>query len=163
MLVIYEDTPEFLSLRTSRFQETLGLFFCGIGLLALSVATIVLADKSIELAVELDLVVQIAYYCGIFGLAGIFIVFSQRKFLFYIPELKIICWDGPRQTSVIPFSDVAAIDLLKGNENRGLLRIIRHAGPAVLLTRGNVQELYPMARRISKILNVEVTSSDGRT
>jgi hypothetical protein len=163
MLVIYEDTPEFLSLRTSRFQECLGLFFCGIGLLAISVAIIVSVDKSLELLVHEAILIQIAYYCVIFGVAGIVLVFSQRKFLFYIPELKIICWEGPRQTGVIQFSEIIAVDVRKGNENNGLLRLIRNGDTTVFLTRGNVQELYPIARRISKLLNVEVTSSDGRT
>ena len=162
MLVIYEDTPEFLSLRTSRFQECLGLFFCGIGLLALSVSAIATFDKSIELTVNAALVFQIVYYCGTFGIAGMLIVFSQRKFLFYIPELKIICWEGPRQTSVIPFSEVTAIDLRKGNENRALLRLIRNSDNAIVLTRGDAQELYRIARRVAKVIGVEVTTSDGR-
>jgi hypothetical protein len=163
MLVIYEDTAEFLSLRTSRFQECLGLFFCGIGLLSISIAIIANFDKSVELTIHKAFLFQLAYYCALFAVAGLLLVFSQRKFLFYIPELKIICWEGMRQKSVISFSEIIAVDVRKGNENRGLLRLIRNGDTAVFLTRGNVQELYPIARRISKLLNVDITSSDGRT
>lgn len=157
MLVIYQDTREFLSLRTSRFVECMGLFFCGLGLLSLSVPLISL-DKSIELSIPRIVIIDILYYGVTFGIAGIFIVFQQRKFLFYIPELRVICWEGPRQTRTVPFRDIEQIEIAYTETQRGMLNLVTAGGVRLLLTRGLRTELFPLANRISQVIGVPISS-----
>jgi hypothetical protein len=159
MLVIYEDTHEMLTVRTSRLAECVGLFFCGIGLLSLSVPLLTL-DKSIELTISGAGLFNILYYGITFGVAGIIMVFQQRKYLFYIPDLKVICWEGMRQTREMPFSEIAQVEIAYAQfSERGLLSLITTAGGRMLLTRGPRTDLFPLATRISQVTGAPLNST----
>lgn len=157
MLVIYQDTREFLSVRNSRFKECLGLFFCGVTLLVLSLP-LMLLDKNIEVKTNEFWLFFILYmvYGSPFGIAGYLMVFKQNKFNFLVAQRLLICWEGYRETNRIPFDDIDSIIVTYSQTGRGLIKILTKSGMEILVTRGMKPEMCPLAARMGEVSGAPV-------
>ena len=161
MLVIYQDTRELLSVRISRFKECMGLFFCGITLLILSIPLASL-DKSSEFSIR-DwglLFFLYIFYGSPFTIAGVLLIFKQRKFNFIIPEMRVICWEGLRLEREISFKEIDHVEVTYSKTGRGLVCIITTSGARILVTRGVRSGLVPLGTRIAKVTGVPLNSQE---
>jgi hypothetical protein len=160
MLVIYQDTRDFLSVRNSRFKECLGLFFCGITLLVLSLPLLLL-DKSNEIKTDEFWLFFILYllYGSPFGVAGYLMVFKQNKFNFLVAQRLVMCWEGYRQTNKVPFDEIDSINVTYSQTGRGLIKIVTKSGMEIMVTRGMKPEMCPLADRIGQVTGAPVVHS----
>ncbi|HYG77370.1 MAG TPA: hypothetical protein VEK08_20355 [Planctomycetota bacterium] len=154
MLTIQRDTRELLAIGPGRFVECLGLFFCGIGLITITLPLISMVEK-LEWTVPPELLVQAAMYTLTFGSGGVLMIFSQRRVIFHHERREIHILQGWRTSAVYRYSDVKFVTSFSSQGKDGMLCLLLENGARVLVTRGPMPHLHPLHTRIEQVLDLK--------
>lgn len=156
MLVVRQQSPDYLVVGTGRVEEMLGLFFCGASLLALSTMAIFMYDPG-ELKIPGIFLAQFAYYPMTFLAAGVLMVFMQRRFIFYRERQEIHFKQGIQRNVVYRFRDIASVEVQKGANGQAAAQFVFNTGKIVVITRGKIAEIQKLADRINEFLKLQAT------
>ena len=155
MLVVRVDTTERLVVGITRFKDCLGLFFCGNALLVLSIILAIWTDPSLRVAkpgVSIILLLYYVYFSVLFGIGGIFIIFSQRKLIFDLPTQQLLYCRGMGTPATYALSAVRCIELRQNAPGYGQINLVLEGGGRLIIDRGPPEKLHVVALRVSNFI-----------
>jgi|GEM_PF-5619799 len=152
-MIILEDSRERLVIGPSHFQERLGLFFCGIFLLSLSIFGVSWLEPD-SIGVPLDMILMLFFYViAPAGVAGVLIVFQQRKFVFHTPTQQVFFSQGPLAPSVWNFNQVR-MDVVERSPTNCIICLVTTDPSTLIIARGKASPVAAIAKRIAARLPV---------
>jgi hypothetical protein len=149
MLVIRANTSERLVLGVSRPVEFVGLLLCGLGLFAVSAFAITFLDAGSFPDIPIEILLNVGYYLLTPAVAGVFMVFSQRRFIFMAEQKIVVFCHGFGRQTIWRYDQIGFLEISRGHSMGAVAFLLLNDGHRESLSRGPEAEIQKLVEQVS--------------
>lgn len=157
MMHVREKNSERLVVGASRNEEFVGLLLSALGLFGLSAIVIGYLEQDVGLAIPMADLPAVAECLLAFGLAGVFMVFSQRRFVFLADQKVVVFRHGFAKQKIWRYDQLGSVELEKrtGGDQAAAFLLLQD-GRRETLSRGRPYEVKTLADQVAEYVGISV-------